>query len=268
MTVLAGILDILSGGIMLVMAVLVLTIPYDEGADEFADAVPYFLALAVFVTILAILAIVGGICALRRRRWRLALAGSFAACMSPPQGIAALGLTMLSRDEFDQSPSTRQRGGKTTIICRSCGTELPNDAVFCVKCGSEMGDRVRPEKFMLPDTPIVKETVNRERGRKSEGTATVLALLFGLVGLFGIGHFYAGYLGKAFMFLFLGFLLTCGWLFLVAVLVQRQEVEGGSLLAIVSAAVVYVLGIGIWAWQTMDARGCVQDYNEGIGLSV
>jgi hypothetical protein len=69
--------------------------------------------LAIVITI-TIVAIVGGIFALKRRRWRLALAGSICAVFSSPLilltvplGIAAIVLVVLGRGEFEQSPRLR-----------------------------------------------------------------------------------------------------------------------------------------------------------------
>jgi hypothetical protein len=63
-----------------------------------------------------IVAIVGGVFALKRKRWRLALAGSICAIFSlmfvpvllnVPLAIAAIVLVVLGRGEFEQSPRLR-----------------------------------------------------------------------------------------------------------------------------------------------------------------
>jgi hypothetical protein len=56
----------------------------------------------VFPTVAGIVAIVGGICAIRRKIWWLALVGSIAALLPFwVLGIASLILIALSRDEFE-----------------------------------------------------------------------------------------------------------------------------------------------------------------------
>ena len=81
--------------------------------------------VAVFAVVMAsaILAIVGGVFALRRERWRLALAGSICALFSlifvpvllnVPLAIAAIVLVILGRGEFEQGPGLR----------RSCKSDL------------------------------------------------------------------------------------------------------------------------------------------------
>ena len=58
--------------------------------------------VTVFLIIVGILPIVGGVYALQRKKWGLALAGSIAAILgSAPLGIAATVLTVLAKDEFE-----------------------------------------------------------------------------------------------------------------------------------------------------------------------
>lgn len=81
-------------------------------------------AAAFIIAIAAgILAIIGGVFALKRNRWRLALAGSICAifCLSfipvllnVPLAIAAIVLVVLGRGEFDQGSTLR----------RSCESDL------------------------------------------------------------------------------------------------------------------------------------------------
>ncbi|OGO03588.1 MAG: hypothetical protein A2Y72_05500 [Chloroflexi bacterium RBG_13_53_26] len=108
----AGILDIVSGGFgfvsaffVIIMIILMATDPYLPESDE-ADFMVFILAITVpmaIVQILAgILAIVGGMYALRRKKWGIALTGAIAAVVAfSLMGIAAVVLTALSRDEFE-----------------------------------------------------------------------------------------------------------------------------------------------------------------------
>ena len=57
---------------------------------------------AIFLAIVGILPLLGGIYALQRRKWGLGLAGSIAAIFgSTPLGIAATVLMALAKDEFE-----------------------------------------------------------------------------------------------------------------------------------------------------------------------
>jgi ascorbate-specific PTS system EIIC-type component UlaA len=58
--------------------------------------------MSIPAVIIAVLAVIGGIFALLRKRWRWSLAGSIAAALSLIiLGIPAVVLIALSRDEFD-----------------------------------------------------------------------------------------------------------------------------------------------------------------------
>ncbi|MFC2050174.1 hypothetical protein ACFLTN_03235 [Chloroflexota bacterium] len=101
----AGILDIIAGSFGLIWALMLVFL---GGVIRCVPDVPLFLwpiftALAVPFAIVAILAIVGGIYALRRKLWGLALAGSIAAFFSPSWalGVAAIVFTALSKNEFE-----------------------------------------------------------------------------------------------------------------------------------------------------------------------
>jgi hypothetical protein len=99
----AGILDIIAGSCGIIAS---LVFVFVGGILRFVPDVPTFLfpiftALAVPIAAIGILAIVGGIYALRRKIWGLALAGSIAAFFpSWILGLTAIVLTALSKDEF------------------------------------------------------------------------------------------------------------------------------------------------------------------------
>jgi hypothetical protein len=96
----AGIIDIAAGGFSLVTLLFMTVFLFImAGSDE----VPPFLALIPLVMLIpGVLAIVGGIFALRRRSWVMALIGSIALIVtSSIPGVAALVLTVMARDEFE-----------------------------------------------------------------------------------------------------------------------------------------------------------------------
>ena len=71
-----------------------------EAFPRFVDNI--ILGLAIPSLIIAILALVGGIFAVQRKQWGLALAGSIAAILSLfPLGIASTVLTAISKEEFE-----------------------------------------------------------------------------------------------------------------------------------------------------------------------
>ena len=103
-SMIAGVLGVLRRSVMFVGVNLILpaleAMHLDMPAFVAAFAVPALIAGIVF----ALLAIVGGTYALRRKIWELALTGSIAAVFcSVPLGVVAVVLITLSRKEFAQS---------------------------------------------------------------------------------------------------------------------------------------------------------------------
>jgi len=99
----AGILDIVVGSLILSILFLFAIVPMiiepvQAGIFHFNLSSSFIVVPAI---IIAVLAIIGGIFAIQRRKWRGALAGSIAAAISPiPLGIAAIVLLILSKKEF------------------------------------------------------------------------------------------------------------------------------------------------------------------------
>lgn len=67
----------------------------------FAETLAVFIFLAILLAVIGVLLIIGGISALQRRRWGIALAGSIASVVTfSLLGIAALILLVISRQDF------------------------------------------------------------------------------------------------------------------------------------------------------------------------
>jgi hypothetical protein len=89
------------GVFALIIAIVAVRSEHRVYVDE-VNPVGILVAIAVPLAALAVLAMVGGILALQRKSWGLALAGSIAAVLPfSLVGMAALILTALSRDEFE-----------------------------------------------------------------------------------------------------------------------------------------------------------------------
>ncbi|HEY78288.1 MAG TPA: hypothetical protein G4O09_04165 [Dehalococcoidia bacterium] len=111
----AGVLNIVAGvsSLLGVLGVIVAIIFVGSGPlfwDSFPGLGPLTVGFlegvlvitAVFLAVVGILPLLGGIYAVQRRKWGLALAGSIAAIFgSTPLGIAAVILLALSKDEFN-----------------------------------------------------------------------------------------------------------------------------------------------------------------------
>ena len=100
----AGILDIISGAFALIGS---FGCVVGGGIVRFLPEVPRFvpavtMAMAVPLLVVGILAIVGGIYAVKRKRWGWAITGSIVALFpSWPLGIAAIVFTVLAKNEFE-----------------------------------------------------------------------------------------------------------------------------------------------------------------------
>ena len=108
----AGVLSIVSGIIgITISAGMILFSVFFMNIEDFPVSIPnnfpfdflqaVYMVWGIILIILAILAIIGGIYALQRRLWGLALAGSIASILTFfPTGIAAVIFVGLSRQEF------------------------------------------------------------------------------------------------------------------------------------------------------------------------
>ena len=113
MPIAAGILEIISGvfGLLGAAAVAVAfaifsTMTTQQGGyrpEDFLSPViaSIFTSVALSAVIFGVLALIGGLCAVRRKSWGWSLVGSIAAALCAlPLGIIALVLVVLSREQF------------------------------------------------------------------------------------------------------------------------------------------------------------------------
>ncbi len=111
-----GVLNIVSGALNIlgfvgvIIAIVVVTPAYWIASDGFGPVGVFEIGIlttilwigAIILLIVGILPLIGGIYALQRKKWGLALAGSIAAIFGiTPLGIAATVLIALSKDEFE-----------------------------------------------------------------------------------------------------------------------------------------------------------------------
>ena len=94
----AGILSIIAGAIGVIIGIVVAVV----GVIGWFFAMPWFSAIAAPIIVVGIIAIVGGIYALRREVWGLALVGSICALIGPwfVLGVLAIIFVSLGKGEF------------------------------------------------------------------------------------------------------------------------------------------------------------------------
>ena len=114
------------------------------------------------------------------------------------------------------------------------------------------------------------------KNRKSEGLATLLAIVPGIFGLLGIGHFYSSRVRRGLVLLIGGLVLSgigsaC---FIVGSLSSLVVTPAGHLLLEETPTSLFVYwgigfiislcGLGLWIWQIIDARLVCRQHNRQI----
>ena len=127
-------------------------------------------------------------------------------------------------------------------FCPSCGKEVLSSNAFCPSCGTQLS-----QASHSPQAPVMLVP------QKSEGVAVVLALILGIFGLWGVGHMYAGKVGKGIVLLIVG--LIFGGLFWVSILLTI------ILIGFVGIVLFGLIMLAGWLWQTYDAYETAKTYN-------
>ena len=111
LSLIGGILEIVSGGLIALFSGFFFLMIGIAATQEDGPPVLLLLLPLAFLAVGA-LGIAGGICAVRRRRWGLALAGAIAVVLPASElGIAALVLVALAKDEFEaDAPNAPAQG--------------------------------------------------------------------------------------------------------------------------------------------------------------
>jgi hypothetical protein len=111
MPLVGGILDIISGVICLLVCLILALLglffssSYDRYSGQDLSALAVWMLLFVPFFILSVLAIIGGIFALRKKVWGLALTGSICSILTLwvwPLGVASVIFISLSKRDFDR----------------------------------------------------------------------------------------------------------------------------------------------------------------------
>ncbi|MDD3398873.1 MAG: zinc ribbon domain-containing protein [Candidatus Methanomethylophilaceae archaeon] len=93
--------------------------------------------------------------------------------------------------------------------CPQCGSQVPDNSLTCPQCFTPIAR----------DSEVVRDGMGNERmspGTKSGNIAMLLALLPGLVGIWGLGHIYLGEMDRGLRFLVLGVLMTLSMVLLAS----------------------------------------------------
>ena len=114
------------------------------------------------------------------------------------------------------------------------------------------------------------------KGSKSEGLALFLAILPGICGLFGIGHFYAGRVRRGLVLLIGGLVLSgigsaC---FIIGSMSGLVVTPSGVFIMHEAPPELFICwgigffislcGLALWIWQIIDAGAVCRQYNRQI----
>jgi TM2 domain-containing membrane protein YozV len=133
--------------------------------------------------------------------------------------------------------------------------DLKENKRNCPKCGTEIQMNDSNQEPIISYVPY-----------KSPGTAALLAFIGGIFGILGIGHFYAGKIGRGIIILIFGLILAGAIMgsSLSILAMQSNSIENessgeGSAIAIgLFSGVVYFI---LFIWQIFSARGLAKKYN-------
>lgn len=102
----SGVINIVDGCLMVLLTPIYISAALSP--DEFEGSSWGYWLVVTVLAVFGILAIVGGICALRRKGWGWALAGAIAGIIPFfPLGIASIVFLTMSRDEFRRPQAQR-----------------------------------------------------------------------------------------------------------------------------------------------------------------
>jgi len=178
--------------------------------------------IGILLIVLGVIAIVGGICALRRRIWGLALAGSI--CALPAGlilGMLAIIFVISGKREF------------------GCGARMTKEPAEAISPKTE-----EPAEAISPKTEEPAEAISPKTGEPAEAIspksrlATTL-FAFSLVGVFGAHRFYIGKTRTAIVMLLLG---IAGLATLVLAIAWPLDAKWFFV------GIAFIIAVGIWAF--------------------
>jgi TM2 domain-containing membrane protein YozV len=161
-------------------------------------------------------------------------------------------------------PICRSDTSYSTTECQVCGAALttgnpasPHNSVnaggYCGKCGSPLSAKYAPcskcghVKTTIGSPALPQSGALPSPYEKSTGITVVLALVLGLFGLCGIGHFYLNKISRGVVLLIIGIIL--------------------SAIAWLSLGIGLVILLPFLAWTVYDAHNLTKYYNNFVSTN-
>ncbi|KEQ56398.1 TM2 domain protein [Marine Group I thaumarchaeote SCGC AAA799-N04] len=174
------------------------------------------------------------------------------------------------KEETSESEDVNSSNEETTNsqFCGICGNKLQSENNFCPKCGSITSNNEKYQERPNKISHISQTKFQRGPEWKNLSTTTVLAVILGIFGIEGVGHFYVGKIAKG-----IGFLLGAWILFAIGygIITSAQAGAFGyshsSLVGYHTSIILIAIGcfIGVivmFVWQIFDSRKLCRYYND------
>lgn len=136
--------------------------------------------------------------------------------------------------------------------CNACGTPQQSPKSpggYCGKCGTPLTAKYSPcpncahvkTSFGQPAAPNPQQAFPSGATYKNQGTALVLAVILGFIGICGIGHFYLGKISRGVIILIVGIIL--------------------GVITVASGFIGLIVYIPFLIWTLYDANSSCKYYN-------
>ena len=156
-----------------------------------------------------------------------------------------------AREPTDDTPKSRSRERPTRPRKKSREEELAEYEEEYLSKSKNTKSKSKPKTKSRQDsdedTARHRRSMERPMGWKSESTTLLLAILPGLICIFGVGHLYLGVIGKGVVILIAGFVLL---------------IVGIATAAFGIGIVILILAIPLFIWQIIDSRKLCRKYND------
>ncbi|NLK26040.1 MAG: zinc ribbon domain-containing protein [Euryarchaeota archaeon] len=140
------------------------------------------------------------------------------------------------------------------MYCHNCGARIPDDSIFCTRCGAKTTVSTQASTTCPPYQPYMAIPM------KSEVLSIILALLIP-----GTGHLYIGKLVQGLIILiayFSLYVLSMVWLLPIMISIDDPAAylyDAGTLTALVLVSIIAFI---IWIVQLIDVYNQTKKYND------
>ena len=139
------------------------------------------------------------------------------------------------------------------MYCQKCGKEINDNSTFCSSCGASTDGSTQTNNIPNYGPQNNAYVYSRE---KSNGVGIILGFFIP-----GLGHLYAGKIGKGLLIMFSGIILSVISMIAVfgAISYDSTGALNGALTFLIILPIIYII---IWIWNMYDVNKVIKEYNE------